>query len=337
METVPPAAVDERDLIAALVATWALEADGVRYLPKGFGSYHWVVHTRGRPKYFIAVDDLETKPWIASGHDATFEGLTDAYRTASSLRDQAGLDLVVAPLPGRDGRVTLRLSSRYSMAVFPFVEGRTGNWGDPMTPDSRSRLLRELAMLHLATPQAGSRTLKRPFELPERPGLRAALGALDRPWTGGPLSEPARRALADHAGSVEARLAAFDDLAKLMEESADDPVITHGEPHPGNFMHTEHGLRLIDWDTVALAMPERDLWMLDDGSPGGFALYSRLTGRTLSRAAISFYRQAWTLSDIASFADMFRSDHSRTGWIEQKWRGFLQLLGGAPPCPYVAG
>jgi hypothetical protein len=77
--------------------------------------------------------------------------------------------------------------------------------------------------------------------------------------------------------------------------------------------------------------------MLDDGSWDGFDLYSQLTGRAVNRTAISFYRLAWTLSDIASFAGLFRSDHSGTDWVEQKWRGFLQLLAGAPSAPYSAG
>jgi spectinomycin phosphotransferase len=336
VETPPPDAVAEPDLTAALLAGWAIAADSVRYVPKGFGSYHWIAERRGRPRYFITVDDLETKPWIASEHDATFAGLTAAYRTASVLHDQAGLHLVVAPLPSRDGRVTLRLSPQFSMAVFPFVVGQAGTWGDPLTPEARSRLMRDLAILHLATPQAGSRIPPRSLALPERPGLTEALGGLGRPWTEGPLAEPARRALADHAGRVESRLSAFDDLAGIMEESAEDPVVTHGEPHPGNLIHTAQGLRLIDWDTVALAAPERDLWMLDDRSPDCFALYSQLTGRNVNRAAISFYRLTWTLSDIASYVELCRSARSPTEWLEQKWSSFLSLLAGAASSPYAA-
>ena len=41
-------------------------------------------------------------------------------------------------------------------------------------------------------------------------------------------------------------------------------VITHGEPHPGNLIRTGNGLAMVDWDTVALAPRERDLWMLAD-------------------------------------------------------------------------
>ena len=39
-------------------------------------------------------------------------------------------------------------------------------------------------------------------------------------------------------------------------------VVTHGEPHAGNVMRRSDGRHLlVDWDTVAVAPPERDLWM----------------------------------------------------------------------------
>jgi spectinomycin phosphotransferase len=37
-------------------------------------------------------------------------------------------------------------------------------------------------------------------------------------------------------------------------------LVTHGEPPPGNILRAAGKLRLIDWDTAGLALPERDLW-----------------------------------------------------------------------------
>ena len=42
----------------------------------------------------------------------------------------------------------------------------------------------------------------------------------------------------------------------------------------------------------------------------------------------------WTLSDIASFTDMFRTEHERTRWAERKWTGFVALLEGGRSRPY---
>ena len=334
MDTPPPADLDDRDLFGTVIGRWRLEADNIRYLPKGAGSYHWAVQTARRPTYFVTVDDLDTKPWIANERNATFEGLRTAYEAAWALQHRAGLDVVVGPLRSRDGSVIARLSDKYSVALFPFVDGVPGTWGEPVSKETRTRLLRELARLHQACGALDTPIARRALHLPERPLLVAALEHLDAPWDAGPLSERARRALADRAEAVTGWLAELDALARQLQRGERDAVVTHGEPHPENLIQTDQGLRLIDWDTVALAVPERDLWMLDDGSPDAFAPYEQAMGRTVSDTAVRFYRLAWTLSDIASFAHMFRKPHQQTHWTEFKWRGFERLLGGAPSAPY---
>jgi len=334
LDTPPPATLDERELLRALSRAWALEADDLRYVPKGAGSYHWVADLLGSPTYFITVDDLETKPWIGQGREVTFEGLGLAYEVAWELRHYAGLPLVVAALRRPNGSIALRLSGQYSVAVFPFIDGNSGTWGDILTDAGRDALIQELASLHQATPRVRLPMARRPLDLPERPLLTATLAALDRPWVGGPFSEPARRALASHVQDVAHWLELLDVLARRLDEEDVEAVLTHGEPHPGNLIRTAEGLRLIDWDTVALAQPERDLWMLDDGSTGGLGLYEDLTRRRIRTTAIAFYRLSWTLSDMASFASMFRSSHQETEWTHQKWSDFQRLLEGAPSAPY---
>jgi spectinomycin phosphotransferase len=335
VDTPPPETFSDRDLLAALTEQWDLRADSVRYVPKGAGSYHWVAAVRGHPRYFVTVDDLGTKPWISDQREVTFDGLRAAYETARVLENRAGLSWVVGPLQACDGSVIVRLSDRYTVTVFPFVEGAAGHWGDPVPQDRRTALLRQLAALHRATSDVDAAIARRPLDLPERPRLRAALDALDRPWRAGPLAEPARRALAGHAETVTGWLAELDGLARSLGAAHDEQlVVTHGEPHPGNLIMTGQGLRLIDWDTAALALPERDLWMLDDGSAGAFGPYVEATGRNVNGTAVSFFRLAWTLSDIASFAAMFRAPHQQTRWTDQKWSAFLRLLGGTPPAPY---
>jgi spectinomycin phosphotransferase len=338
VDTPPPETLSDPDLLVALAAHWEVQADSVRYVPKGAGSYHWMAAVGGHPRYFVTADDLDTKPWIGDQRQLTFEGLRAAYQTAWALERHPGLSLVVGPVRASDGSVTVRLSDQYAVTVFPFVEGVAGHWGGQVSRSGRAELLRQLAGLHQVTGRLAIPVGRRPLDLPERPSLTAALHALDRPWQGGPLAERARNALADHAGAVIGWLAELDGLARSLQEAETERiVVTHGEPHPGNLIMTGQGLRLIDWDTVALALPERDLWMLDDGSADALAPYVEVTGRTVNETAVSFFKLAWTLSDIASFADMFRSPHEQTGWIDQKWNAFLCLLGGAGPTPYDSG
>jgi spectinomycin phosphotransferase len=327
--------VHESQLISLLASAWALDAREIRYVPKGAGSYHWVVDVNwGGLKCFVAVDDLDTKPWIGRSRGTTFEGLGAAYEAARVLESRPGLGFVVGPLRCADGSVVVRLSDQFSMAVFPFVDGGAGSWGDPISKADRMILLEVLSRLH-GTPVHGEFSIgARPLDLPERASLQSVLDSLDSPWHGGPISEPARAALSDHALDVKVWLDEFESLAHQLDTTEATHVITHGEPHPGNLMHTAHGLRLIDWDTVALSRPERDLWMFHDVSSQGFSRYEELTGTRVNDAAIRFYTLEWSLSDIASFSVMFRGSHTETEWIRQKWDGFRRLLEGEASAPY---
>jgi spectinomycin phosphotransferase len=335
LDTPPPAGLDERDLVDALGASWALDVDEITYVPKGAGSYHWIVEVGGDPTCFVTVDDLGTKPWIATTRQSTFEGLETAYQAAWVLSREVELAFCVGPVRTANGSTVVRLSDQFSVAVFPFVKGRAGDWGERLTPGVRSALIEALARLHSAT-LVDVDIARSPLDLPERVLLIETLDRLDLPWEGGLLSEPARAVLAGHAQNVRDWLRKLDGLASRLGEMSGRVVVTHGEPHPGNLIHAADGLRLIDWDTVALARPERDLWMLDDGSLEAFALYEDLTGIPISTTAIDFYRLAWTLSDIASFSDMFRSAHQDSQWIRHKWASFQRLLGGAPSAPFGA-
>jgi spectinomycin phosphotransferase len=334
MDHAAPPGVDGQDLLAMANTEWGLDADGIEYLPKGAGSYHWAVASGAATSYFATVDDLDTKPWIAAGRDDTFAGLQTAYDAAWALQHGAGLGFVVGPLRTLDGSVVERLSSRYSVAMFPFVAGTPGTWGRSLSRDARNRLLEQLARLHRATGGIETTIARRPLDVAERPQLLAAIDALDTPWDAGPYSEPARRALSRHGAAVSERLVDLDALARRLDGTSHDVVITHGEPHPGNLIRTEKGFRLVDWDTVALALPERDLWMLDDGSPQAFVPYERAVEHNVDAVALHFFRLAWSLSDIASFAHLFRMPHEQNAWAEQKWKAFEHLLEGGSSTPY---
>jgi spectinomycin phosphotransferase len=160
------------------------------------------------------------------------------YEAARVLEREAGLSFVVGPLRSLGGSVIVRLADRFSVAVFPFVHGASGQWGDPLDRPSRDALIRTLASLHGAVLAPDLHLTWRPFAASPRPALTAAFDDLRRRWEGGPFSEPARHALAGHAGSVERWLERLDALADRLQATDDKAVVTHGEPHPGNLMRS---------------------------------------------------------------------------------------------------
>jgi len=214
-----------------------------------------------------------------------------AFDTSVALRD-SGLQFVVAPIPTRDGESLRRLGPQYAIALFPFVEGKAGEFGRYEDGD-REAILAMLAELHQApvTPSVRSAGLT----IPGRRHLEDALLDADETWTSGPLSEPAREAVRDSASVLVELLSLADRLAAEAEERGAGHVVTHGEPHAANVMRTSGGRVLVDWDTVALAPPERDLWMLVDDDQHD--------------AALDFFRLTWDLKDLAEYLNVLRSPH----------------------------
>src|SRR5579859_549125 len=333
----PPSGLGKPAVAEALAAHWGLQATGLRYLALGAGSYHWLAGTGDGGRYFLTADYLEDKPWLGADPDSAFAGLRASFDTALALREHARLPYVIAPLPARGGESARRLTARYSLAVFPFVAGQAGRWGDAISGPDRDAVAALLAGLHQATPAVAARAPRRGPELSGRAVLGRALDDLGRPWQGGPFAERARRELAHRAELVTGWLARFDDLAARTAASGGTVVITHGEPHPGNIIRTADGLALVDWDTVALAPPERDLWMLDDGSPGALARYRQLTGRAADGNATAFFRLAWQLSDIAAYTGKLREPHRRNRDSEKAWTSLRLSLEPDPsarPAPF---
>jgi hypothetical protein len=302
-----PEDVETSAVIDALGDRWGFDVEAADYAALGAGSYHWEVTDKSGIRGFVTVDDLDQKPWLGDTRDAAFDGLRRAFDTSVALRD-GGLHFVVAPIPTPDGESLRRLDSRFAIALFPFVDGEAGEFGW-IEDDDRRSVVAMLAEIHQATAAVGSAVRSAGLDLPGRHHLEAALLELDEAWFGGPLSEPARDAVRDSASELVELLTLADRLSAEAEKRGGGWVVTHGEPHAGNVMRTSEGRVLVDWDTVALAPPERDLWMLVVGGADAADLYVRATGTQLNEAALDLFRLTWDLKDLAEYLNVLRSPH----------------------------
>jgi spectinomycin phosphotransferase len=314
-----PEGVEERQLKLALAQGWGIEAVVTEYAAVGGGSYHWVVADAAGQRQFVTVDDLGEKGWLGETPAAAFEGLRTAMDTASALRRQADLQFVVAPIPTRRGETLRPLGSRYAVTVFPMLDGAGGQWGEPLSEQDRAATVDMLAVLHRSTPAAAGASVAR-LGLARRADLDAALSGLDHRWCTGPYGERARALLAGSAAQLVRLLARFDQLADRVAAAGREMVVTHGEPHPGNVVRVGTERLLVDWDTVGLALPERDLWWVVVSETGDEASrYVEATGRRVDPAALALYRLRWALDDLSLFVRQFRSEHGETADTEHAW------------------
>jgi spectinomycin phosphotransferase len=302
------------------LAAWGIHATALDHLPLGFGDHHWgVTDTLGR-RWFTTVADLAHKSFLGPDPAAVRRSLVQAMDTAARLHDEEGLGFVVAPLRTPGGDTVVAVDDRYALSVFPRVEGESGDFGGALADDRRARLLDTLAQLHRSAPgnapAVGSR-------LPGQDRLAALLERPAATGDAGPHAAPTADLLAEHAAVLRERLAESDRGAAALEGAP--AVLTHGEPHPGNLLWRGERPLLVDWDTVGLAAPERDLWLVTD-DPAELARYAEASGHEPDRALLDLYRLRWDLRDVIEFVDWFSGPHQGGPDTSQAWRDLVRTV-----------
>jgi spectinomycin phosphotransferase len=314
-----PEDLGEERLLQAL-GEWGIGAASLEYAPVGFGDHHWIAAGGAGEKWFVTVADLELKGERDSR--AALRNLRGAMDTAAALREEGHLDFVVAPLRSADGETVRPLGDRYALSVFPFLDGVTGDFDRDWTADERGAVLELLAELHRQAPPASVPVLD--LGLSMRGLLESALNGALR-WAPGPFTEPARTLLSGHADAILRRLKEFDRLVEDVRRSDGAPVLTHGEPHPGNLLQREGRYLLVDWDTVGLAPPERDVWSVAE-SPADLERYAEVSGRAVDASALTLYRLRWDLEEVSIYIDWFRAPHDRSPDTEQAWQDLRESV-----------
>ena len=315
-----PTEFDDGDVRSALIHHHGIDPGELRYRAVGFGDYHWeAVGADGR-RWFVKVSDLTDKPQCGATAAAALTRYRAAMRTTAGLV-AGGLRFVLAPEPSLAGDLVADLDGRWALSLFAHVEVTSNrDFYTELSPADRDHLLTLLARLHTAPAPEG--TPVHTPDVPERAVLEEALAGQDVSWSGGPFSEPARQAVVTHTTTIRDRLAEADALIHRLRTSGRPVVITHGEPHPGNLLDTDDGHLLIDWDTVGLGVPERDLAVVG----GDLSAYTDATGHEPDRHALELYQLRWRLADLGEFLRWFHNPHADDSDSRIAWEGLLQTL-----------
>jgi Phosphotransferase enzyme family len=324
----PPEDLPADLLTTTLARHWGVRAASETYRPLGFGSHHWSITDSNAQRWFVTVDELETKRHTADESlDSAFDRLHASLSTAAELR-RSGLAFVVAPIPSATGEPVVR-AGLFGIALYPFIDGQSYEWGDFPTPEHRHAVLDLVVAVHTAPESARRHALADDFAIPSRDAVEAALDRKSNPMTDiascGPHAQDTATLIADNASALRAELARYDELTAEGHGYPSRFVLTHGEPHPGNTMLTANGYQLIDWDTALMAPPERDLWRLDPGDGSILSAYTEATGIASLPSMMELFRIRWDLADIAVAVSRFHRPHGRGADDEKSWE-ILQSL-----------
>jgi hypothetical protein len=306
----PPTDLSDGDLEEVIGHAWGVAVVSLEYRPVGFGSHHWVVTDSQGLRRFVTVDELSSESRIGDEVSSLGLHLRRALEAATDLR-AFGCKFVVAPIPTLADDPFVQFSS-YAVALYPFIEGRSSPVEQSFGEADRDHVLAAVLALH-RVPIAAIRP-------PETDGLILPwLDQLDRSMhhgteggSNGPHAAVASQLLIDNEAEVKQLTARYRTLVAQYLNDPGPVVITHGEIHPGNVMVTSTGWVIVDWDTVLLAPPERDLWQLAQGGGSVLVAYADATGTAPNEWLIDLYRVRWDLAEIASFAAEFATPHEDT-------------------------
>jgi aminoglycoside phosphotransferase (APT) family kinase protein len=293
----PPAGLPEDLLGTVLARDWAIPVKSLTYRPVGFGSHHWELVDTAGSRWFVTVDE-----------PADLGKLRASLSVAADLH-ATGHAFAVAPVPTTTG-APLTETDPFAITVYPFVDGTSFDWNAFAGPEHRQATLDMIIQLHTAPPVVRRHARVDDFAVPHRDDVEQALKSPGAEC--GPYATAVADLLTEHATPLRKLLARYDELVLESREEPVRAVLTHGEPHSGNTMRTPTGWRLIDWDTVLVSPPERDLWLIEPGDGSIFKAYAEATGVLVRPSTIMLFQLRWALSDIAVEVRRFRRPHTGT-------------------------
>jgi spectinomycin phosphotransferase len=317
----PPADLDTQEIVRALQTHWQLDVRQLEYLALGFGAHHWRAASASGAALFLALHELGQSGHITNDSNDSFTVVEQALNTVRWLETVAELDFAVSPLVDRSGACCQRVSDRFALSVYPWLDC------DPMHDPDSQQTAELLARLHAVAPSLPPDLVRiEDFRIPHRAALEDALGDLGRAWHTGPYAEPARERLGHHRQGLHELLEFYDAEAGRAASSSPGWVVTHGEPFGPNLLQCSDGrLLLVDWDSVLLAPRERDLWEIPRDGPTG-TTYRGLIEAPIDDRLLRLYRAWYDLAETAIYTSVFRSPHQGDENDVTSWENFLYFL-----------
>jgi spectinomycin phosphotransferase/16S rRNA (guanine(1405)-N(7))-methyltransferase len=305
---IPPTGLSDADLKEVIEQAWGIAVDSLEYRPVGFGSHHWVATENQGHRHFVTVDELSSESRIGDEVSVLGLHLRPALAAATDLR-AFGCSFVVAPITTKADDPFVQFDS-YAVALFPFIEGQSFSFEESFGEADRERVLEVVTALHRVPIAAIRAPAADGFVVPWLDQLDPSKPREAGP--NGPHAAVASQLLIDNEAEIRRLIARYRTLVAQYLRDPGPVVVTHGEIHPGNVMVTPKGWVIVDWDTVLVAPPERDLWRLAQGGGSVLRAYADATGTAPNEWLVDLYGLRWDLAEIASFAAEFRKPHEDT-------------------------
>lgn len=233
---------------------------------------------------------------------------------------EAGVPNILAPLPGRDGELSVPLplpDGRVASAtLFPWVAGRdaaaAGMSGDQW--ETFGRTLRAVHAVRLEPGLAAMLPVER-FDLPDAP-LAREIGKLAETGSFAGAAAGFAGWWRREADRIAAAIERAEALGRSLRARPHPAVLCHADIHPANVLVGDDGrIRLTDWDGPRLASPERDLLFVVGSAiarrvePTEEArVFAGYGPAAIDRDALVYFRLERIVQDLGEFGDTILRD-----------------------------
>ena len=284
-------AIDRAALINTVRDAYRLPVDDLAFVPVGYASVCYAVHSAGAARYFLKLwPDTRPGRAVAARRDVVLPLIRALYERGLYPR-------VPYPIATRQGALSATCAG-LPLAIFPFLAGQAPPPWSEWPLDLRDEFARTVAAIHRATPAVADVLPPRDtFAIPFAADLRRGLAAIEQI---GPGARPGRRALRDlvrpRRDDILAQLARLHGLQEAVRRLSGPVVLCHTDIGGDNLLIDHQGrLSVLDWDDATVAPPEHDLQAaLGDGFERFLAVYQAAGGAQplhLDRFAFSLLRR----------------------------------------------
>ena len=314
-----PKLADET-IVAAVRAHYCISIAALNFLPLGNDSYTYVYRVdTDRAKYFLKIRSRFSPASLAVPRYFCDEGVPH----------------ILAPHINMSGTLWVMVND-FALTLYPFIDGRIG--GDVgMSEQQWIELGGTVKQIHSSgLPPDLMKIVPRETFVP--PG-RGVVTELERTIDGQVLADPVQRELADFWNSrrdqIDSLVHHADALGRQLRDASGPLVLCHADLHTRNvLLEGDEQLWIVDWDETVFARKERDLMFFVGGimrellQPHHTEYFFRGYGdAAIDPDALSYYRYAWALQDIAANGDrVFFQPELGEESRQNGFRGFMQLF-----------
>ncbi len=284
--------VSEEQLADLLAVEYELSVSTVEPLAAGYDA---------DARSFLVVGRDDQRYLLRLRRGAAPEGVLCAL-AGMAASGKPSLSSVVAPVPSRSGKLALPVGP-HSVSLYPYLDGANA-METGLSSDQWVELGAFVRALHDYEPAPDVRPL-----LPVDsfvPAWAQTVRRLDAWALGDPDFGPGTaeaglvRVWRQRRETITGLLAEGERVGPMVRDQDPRLVLCHADIHTANVLVPTAGrLRVVDWDGMLYAPPERDLMFVPDEQDEPF--YRGYGSYTPGALVIAYYRVEWAIQEIGDY------------------------------------